>query len=120
MGPNLVESWLTPVPGVADKVVRFKSPNGNLEIDMYSFLGHVRYHFGSEGYNPDPSTRIDSTTFRFSLDASDPANHGIKPHEATNADDLGIYIGYDSLLKWWLLCVCRWHHQYQVPQFEDK
>lgn len=101
VGVNLIETWFTPSPGVADKKIRFKSPGGNLDIDMYSFLGYVRYHFGSEGYNPDPSTRINSTTFRFSLDASDPANHGIKPHSPTNADDLGIYFGYDPIAEEW-------------------
>lgn len=99
--PNLVESWLTVAANSDDRTVRFKSPNGNLEIDMYSFHKLRRYYFGSEGYQPDPSAQINSTSYHFSLDASDMANHGIKPHSANDPKDQGIYIGYDPLTETW-------------------
>jgi len=98
---DTVETWFTTSPGDSDKTVRFKSTGGDLTIDMYSFLGEVRYYFGAEGYHPGDETRINSTTFAFSLDADDPANHGIKPHNASLPEDQGVYVGYDPVAGEW-------------------
>lgn len=98
---NTIETWFTVSPGAEDKTIRFKSPNGNLEIDMYSFHQLRRYYFGSEGYNPEASAQINSTTYKFSLDASDISNHGIKPHSSIEPADQGIYIGYDPITEEW-------------------
>ncbi|MGC1508459.1 CRTAC1 family protein, partial [Ketobacter sp.] len=100
-GPALVETWFTASAGSDDKTIRFKSPGGNLQIDMHSFLGLVRYHFGAGGYHPEAEARLDTTAYRFNLEASNPLNYGIKPHSATLPDDLGIYIGYNPLTQVW-------------------
>lgn len=100
-GNNWVESWFTASAGNPDKKVRFRSQGGDLQVDMHSFLGLVRYHFGSKGYHPTESTRRNSTFYRFDLDASDSRNHGIKPHSATAPNDLGVYIGYHPSSQEW-------------------
>ncbi len=98
--PNLVETWFTTSAGSADKTFRFKSPNGDLNIDLNTFQGLVRMYIGSTGYHPDASARINSTHYKFSLQASDPMNQGIKPHSSAAAD-LGLYMGYDPSTQEW-------------------
>jgi len=99
--PNLVETWFTTSAGSADKTFRFKSPDGNLNIDLNTFLGLVRFYIGSGGYHPDASVRLNSTHYQLTLNANDPANQGIKPHSSTAPADLGIYMGYDPQTQEW-------------------
>ncbi len=100
-GSNVVEAWFTTSPGNADKYFSFKSANGDLSVGMYSFLGLVRYYFGSGGYHPGASTSINSTSYRFTLNAGETRNQGIKPHSPTAADDRGVYIGYNPGTQEW-------------------
>jgi len=100
-GNNVVEAWFTTSPGNDDKYFTFKSTNGNLTIGMYSFLGLVRYYFGSGGYHPGDSTRINATSYTFTLNAGETRNQGIKPHSSTNPSDLGVYIGYIPATQQW-------------------
>lgn len=100
-GPNLVEGWITSSAGNGRKSFQFVAPNGDLNISAYWLMGLVNFNIGASGYKLPSSAKLSSSHFSFALSASDPENHGIKPHDPASASDRGVYIGYDPASQQW-------------------
>ncbi len=95
IGGNRIEASLTIIDSSIEKGFSFAG-GGRLSIYLTAYeITADKVYIGSAGGHP--------ATFSFVLDASNPANAGIKAHRP--GIDVGIYIGFDTALRRWKLVV---------------